>query len=108
MFNGRDADDVACPKTVAAISGSFAGDVPEGACVAEFYLNSGGAAAAAAAAASVGCSAGMWVGGVRQGSGTTTVTVNRIFGGGGVAVACSTVHSGMYAACQQNTSHFSL
>ncbi len=43
----------------------------------------------------------MWVGGLRQGSGTTTVTVNRVFGGGGVAVACSTVHSGMYAACQQ-------
>ena len=78
--------------------------MPEGACVAEFYLNLGGAAAAA----SVGSSAGMWVGGLRQGSGTTTVTVNRIFGGGGVAVACSTVHSGMYAACQQNTSNFSL
>ena len=104
MFNGRDADDVACPKSVAVISGSFAGDVPEGACVAEFYLNLGGTAAAA----SVGRSAGMWAGGMRQGSGTTTVTVNRIFGGGGVAVACSTVHSGMYAACQQNTSHFSL
>jgi hypothetical protein len=104
LFNGRDAGDVACPKSVAAISGSFAGDVPEGACVAEFYLNLGGTAAAV----SVGRSAGMWVGGLRQGSGTTSVTVNRTLGGNGAAVACSTVHSGMYAACQQNTSYFLL
>jgi hypothetical protein len=77
-------------------TGSFAGDAPEGACAAEFYLNLGGKGAGGGAA-SVGKHSGMWVGGLRQGCGATSVTVQRVFGGGvdGTTVGCTTVYDGM-------------
>jgi hypothetical protein len=63
-----------CPKCVAAITGTFAADVPEGACTADYYLNLGGGAASGGAV-SVGSSSGSWAGGVRHGCGGTSVTV---------------------------------
>ena len=86
---------MSCPKCVCVITGSFAGDVAEGACSAEFFLNLGGSGAAVC----VGKHSGMWANGARQGSGATTVTIQRVLGGGGAAaVACTTIHNGMCGA----------
>jgi hypothetical protein len=80
-----------CPKCVAAITGTFAADVPEGACTADYYLNLGGGAV------SVGSSSGSWAGGVRHGCGCTSVTVQRAPAGGGEEglVNSTTVHQGV-------------
>jgi hypothetical protein len=80
---------VACPKCVAVATGTFAGDVPEGACAAEFYLNLGGSGAAGGAVSVCQCN-GTWVGGLRQGCGITSVAVQTTAG------SCTVTHDGMY------------